>query len=115
MLSFTQMQEIAKTQNVAFFKSNCPFCTASQKLIEALLESKILDSFDIYTLGQDFDNETLTDLVSSSGWQPDGVQSIASKPQIFVQGQYVGGNFEFYKSKWNIEENMPNLKNPMRF
>jgi glutaredoxin len=115
MFSLSQMQEIAKSQNVAFFKQNCPFCTAAQKLIDALLESKVLDSFDVYMLSVDFDNETLTDLVCSSGWQPDGVQSTASKPQIFVQGQYIGGNFEFYKSEWNIGENNPNIKNPMRF
>jgi glutaredoxin len=115
MLSLIQMQEIAKTQNVAFFKSNCPFCAASQILITTLLESKILDSFEIYMLNTDFDNKTLTDLVINSGWQPDGVQSIATKPQIFLEGQYIGGNFEFYNSKWNVGENMPGLKNPMRF
>jgi glutaredoxin-related protein len=54
-------------------------------------------------------------LVSDSGWQPDGSQYVATKPQIFVDGQYIGGNFEFYNSKWNVGENMPNLMNPLRF
>lgn len=115
MLNIQQMQEIASTKNVIFYKLNCPFCIAAQKLADALVERNILKDYAIYTLGQDFDNSTLTELVSNNGWQPDGLQYTASKPQIFIQGEYINGNFEFYKSKWNLDEGMPNLKNPMRF
>jgi len=55
-----------------------------------------------------------------------------TKPQIFMnisgKAEYIGGNKEFYNSKWNLGENnskqikiknlsynTPNLKNPMRF
>jgi glutaredoxin len=115
MLTIVEMQAIAKSKNVIFYKQNCPFCTASQKLINQLLESKILDHFEVYILDKDFDNDSLGELAISIGWVPDGGQSYPSKPQIFVQGEYIGGNFEFYNSRWNVGQNMPNLKNPMRF
>jgi glutaredoxin len=115
MFTLTQMQEIAKTENVIFYKPFCPFCVAAQKLMEELVKGEILDKYSIYTLGEDFDNETLGQLASEAGWHPDGVQVYPSKPQIFVKGEYVGGNFEFYKASWNVGENRPNLKNPMRF
>jgi glutaredoxin len=115
MLSLQQMQEIANSQNVIFYKPGCPFCEAAQKLAEVLVQQQILNEYVVCVLDQDFDNQTLTQLVSPYGWQPDGQQSIAPKPQIFIGGQYVGGNFEFYKSTWNLGPNMPNLNNPMRF
>ena len=115
MFTIQEMQQIINNQNVIFNKSNCPFCIASQNLFEHMINSGYLDNYKIYTLNEDFDNQTLTDLVSFYGWQPDGVQGFCSKPQIFVQGQYIGGNFEFYNSKWNVGEGCPKLKNPMRF
>jgi glutaredoxin len=115
MLSLQEMQAIADSKNVIFYKRGCPFCVATQNLFDALANQQIVSQYVIYTLGQDFDNQTLTQLVASNGWLADGQQSVASKPQIFVDGQYIGGNFEFYKSKWNVAQDMPNLKNPMRF
>jgi glutaredoxin len=115
MLSLQEMQQITRTQNVIFGKSNCRFCTSALMLMGNLVDQKILDSYFYYHLDEDFDNETLKELLLHNGWQPDGVQSTATKPQVFIRGQYIGRNFEFYKSKWNVGENMPNLKNPMRF
>ena len=115
MLNKQQMEEISKIKNVIFYKQGCPFCVTAQKLADTLVEQKVLTEYSIYILGQDFDNQSLTELALASGWKPDGIQSIVPKPQIFIQGQYIGGNYEFYKSEWNVGKNMPNLKNPMRF
>jgi glutaredoxin len=115
MLTLKQLQEIAKIENVIFYKPFCPFCVATQKLMEELVKAGILDKYSIYILGEDFDNETLGQLATEAGWQPDGAQAYPSKPQIFIKGQYIGGNFEFYKSSWNVGEDQPNLRNPMRF
>jgi glutaredoxin len=115
MYDLQQLQEIVNNKNVIFNKIGCPFCIAAQKLAEVLVEQKVLDEYLVLTLNEDFDNQTLTELVSKNGWQPDGIQFIATKPQIFIQGQYVGGNFDFYKSSYNTGSGKPNLKNPMRF
>ena len=115
MLNLQQIQQIAETQNVIFYKPNCSFCIASKDLFDRLISLGVLENYQIYTLDKDFDNQTLTDLVCIYGWKPDGIQSFCSKPQIFIKSEYIGGNFEFYKSKWNIDTSFPNLKNPMRF
>lgn len=115
MFTLPQMQEIAKTQNVIFFKNNCPFCNASIVLLDTLVEGGHIPSYSVYTLDKDFDNTTLGQLALSAGWEPDGIQAFPSKPQIFIDGQYIGGNFELYNSQWNTGESKPNLKNPMRF
>lgn len=131
MFTLDQMLEIAKSQNVIFYKVGCPFCAASEKLMKQLKEAGILKSFNIYYLDKDFDNDTLLELVNQFGWQPESHQQYPSKPQIFINEagstEYIGGNFEFYKSRWNIGfENgkielngssfeAPKLVNPMRF
>ncbi len=128
MLTLEQMQEIAKTENVIFYKQNCPFCKASEYLFEELNKLGIVEDFSVYYLGEDFDNLTLTNLVKGFGWEPDGYQEVCTKPQIFIYGEYIGGNREFYDSKWNIgldnsgkimvegeEYHTPCIKNPMNF
>jgi glutaredoxin len=128
MLNLEQMQEIAKTENVIFYKPNCPFCKASEYLFEEIHKLGIVEDFSVYMLGEDFDNQTLTSLVTSFGWEPDGYQEVCTKPQVFVSGEYVGGNREFYESKWNLgldnsgkilvdgeEYHTPSIKNPMNF
>jgi len=32
---------------------------------------------------------------------------------VFTEGELIGGNLEFYKSKWNVGAEMPKLQNPM--
>jgi glutaredoxin len=115
MFSFDQLKDISQNSWVMFSKNNCPFCTASYKLFDTLVEMGVIDSYSVYILDKDFDNETLGKLALWAGWTPDGGQSYPSKPQIFMKGEYIGGNFEFYKSKWNLGDGMPNLRNPMRF
>ena len=115
MFTFIQMQEIAQTNYVIFAKNNCPFCTASIKLLDNLVSIGQIKTYLKYTIGEDFDDATLGQLSLWAGWKPDGGQSYPSKPQIFMKGQYIGGNFEFYKSDWNNGINKPNLINPMRF
>ncbi len=101
MFSPEKMREIAQTENVIFYKHDCPFCIASEKLMTELVARNILDSFSMYYLDEDFDNQLLTDLVKEFGWQPGSHQQYCSKPQIFVNGEFVGGNRELHKSKWN--------------
>ena len=114
-LTVEQMQEIADNNYVMFFKTGCPFCHAAEVLFIALKESGKIDDYKICILNKDFENMELGKLARNNGWIADGGQDCPSKPQIFMKGDYVGGNFEFYKSAWNIGEGMPNLKNPMRF
>lgn len=106
---------IEDSQTVVIFKHGCPFCKASTTLLDKLNEDGVISDYTVYYSGEDISNEDLTELVKEYGWEPDGTQLVASKPQIFIKGQYVGGNFEFYKSEWNLGEGKPNLENPMRF
>lgn len=115
MLNLQQIQEITKSQNVIFGKDNCRFCQASLALCNKLVELKIIDDFVYLNQDQDFDNLTLKQLLLEYNWQPQEFQNTPTKPQVFVQGRYVGDNFEFYKSKWNLGPDMPGLVNPMRF
>jgi len=124
MLDLQEMKSISKTENVIFYKLNCPFCKAAEELMKELAGLEIIKDYKIYILDKDFDNQTLTDLVIDSGWKPEGIQNFCAKPQIFIQSEYIGGNFEFYKSKWNLGQNQsgmingknsPNRTNPMRF
>jgi len=128
MLNIDQLKDIAKNENVIFYKPGCPFCKASEELFRELVEVGAIEEYSVYQLGEDFNNEELTDLVKEFGWKPDGYQEVASKPQIFIEGQYIGGNRELYISKWNIGEGETskikvgdeeidalNLPNPMRF
>jgi glutaredoxin len=114
-LTLEQMQELADSKYVIFAKESCRFCDAAEILFEELKKQEIIDDFVICMLNKDFNDTTLTQLVRNNGWVADGGQSNATKPQIFMKGEYVGGSYEFHKSRWNIEEGMPNLKNPMRF
>jgi len=109
------IERIAAGYSVAFFKPGCPFCSASAVLIQALIDTKKVDSFEIYTLDTDFTNETVLEVSSHFGWKPDGIQAFPSKPQIFINKQLIGGNREFYASNWNTGEGFPQLQNPMRF
>ncbi len=115
MLELSQINKIIKNKNVMFAKNNCPFCNASKSLFDKLVDLNCIDHYEILTLNRDIDDQTLTHLVATYGWQPDSNQHTCSKPQIFIQGEYIGGNFEFYNSKWNTGKDFPNIKNPMRF
>ncbi|MEM1312487.1 MAG: glutaredoxin [Patescibacteria group bacterium] len=129
MKTLDQLRTIAKEENTIFYKTGCPFCAASEKLFNKLQENGIINSFNIYYLYQDFNDEQLTELVTEYGWESTSQYQLnCTKPQIFIKGDYVGGNFELHKSKWNIgdtgsglllvngeEKNTPMLKNPMRF
>lgn len=114
-LSLAQMQELANSHYIIFAKESCRFCDASKILFEELKKQEIINNFTIRMLDEDFDNETLCQLVMNNGWLADGGQQYPSKPQIFMKGEYIGGNFEFYKSHWNVGQAKPNLKNPFRF
>lgn len=132
MFTLNQLQTIATSENVIFYKPNCPFCQACEKLMQALKEKQIISDFAVYYLEKDFDNETLTQMVLKFGWQPESHQLYCAKPQVFMNAsqktEYIGGNFEFYKSRWNLGDDnsgeikvngetfqAPNLTNPMRF
>jgi glutaredoxin len=110
MLTVTQMQEISKSQNVIFYKPGCPFCFASRVLLDKLVDNKKIDTYKVYMLDSDFENETLAEFIQScTTWRPTENEQFPAKPQIFLKGEYVGGNIDFYQSKWNTGEGMPNL------
>jgi len=107
------IQIISAKSPLAMLKPGCPFCIASKSLIKALADTGIITNFLIVTLGTDFDNETLLEVSSHFGWQSEGYKNYPSKPQVFIDGEYIGGNSEFYQSKWNVGAGMPKLQNPM--
>ena len=116
MFNLVQLNNITKTENVIFYKLNCPFCVATENLF--------ISNYKVYFLGADFNNQDLTELVKEQGWKPDDYQEVGTKPQIFINGEYVGGNNELYLSKWNLGEqstgkigdkDAPKMTNPMRF
>lgn len=133
------MRAMVADSNVMFFKSGCPFCEAAETLAKELVSREIISSYKVLLLDQDFSNQDLTDLVREFGWEPLYNQEFCTKPQIFILGQYIGGNREFYQSRWNTgdQEGMvylpqvvvdpqapqtestakpaPKLTNPMRF
>ena len=129
MKTLDQLTKIAKTENVIFYKVGCPFCQASENLFKQLQTNGIIDTFSMYYLQQDFSDEQLTELVKQFGWEPVAQYQLnCTKPQIFIKGEYIGGNFELHKSKWNVGtdndgkilvndqlKDTPMLKNPMRF
>jgi glutaredoxin len=115
MLSDSELSLIADNQYVIFGKTNCVFCDASKKLMEVLVDKGVVPNYVELIIDKDFTNNQLTSLVKLHGWIPEGEQDFCSKPQIFMKGEYIGGNFEFYNSDWNKGKNSPNLKNQMRF
>ena len=135
MFTLQKMKEIAKKENVIFYKQSCPFCIAAEALMKELVKSNIILDYQVYFLDKDFDNETLKELVLDPefGWKPDSHQNFPSKPQIFLnvekgKTQYIGGNKEFYNCSWNLGKNnsgkikiqnkdyqTPNKQNPKRF
>lgn len=114
-LTLEQMLELTRTCNIAFIKHHCPFCTASIKLLDELKSNKIIDDYIVKILDEDYTNQDLDKLAKAYDWESDSGQAYPSKPQIWIKGEFIGGNFEFYKSEWNLDKNMPKLANPMRF
>lgn len=109
MLTSIQLQDIVKTKNVIFFKPFCPYCIAAQFLLDRLVKDQKIQSYQVIMLGNDFDNDTLLELMQTKDWKPTSRGNYPTKPQIFIEGEYIGGNQEFYHSKWNIGQGMPNL------
>jgi glutaredoxin len=109
----SRLVEIVKNEkNVMFSKPGCPFCSASYKLLDHLVETGVIEGYSKYYNTGDYTNEELTELVTEYGWEKESeYQNNCTKPQIFLEGEFVGGNHELYLSKWNKE----NFKNPMRF
>ncbi len=129
MLNLQDLQELAGKENLILFKQGCPYCKASEELLEKLVEEKVLDGYTVKYLGEDFDNETLLELVTEYGFVPSYEGQHPSKPQIFINEagstEYFGGNDKFYESRWNLGDDWsgeirfdgrnyqtPNLENP---
>lgn len=118
---------LANQENILFVKESCAFCSTTKKLASKLEETKILKPFEIFTLDIDFSLVELKNLLKNYGWKPTDSSDLVSLPQIYIQGEYIGGNNDFYKSKYNEgDENnqievdgklikTPNKINPMNF
>lgn len=132
MHTINELKYITSKENAIFYKPGCPFCAASEVLMKILVEKNIIPDYKVYMLDKDFDNDTLLELVLAYGWKADSHQKYPTKPQIFINSNgetdFIGGNFEFYKSKWNRGDNQsgkikiadklidaPMLTNPMKF
>ena len=105
MHDLPKLQDIVTKNNIIFYKLHCNFCDSSKMLLDMLVEAGIIDKYHALLVGEDYDERDLTELVKIYGWEPDGYQLIATKPQIFLGGGYVGGNSELYQSKWNLGDN----------
>lgn len=119
-----EMKIIAKNENVIFYKPGCPFCVAAENLFKKLVELSIIPYYKICLIDSFSNNQDLTTLVKEYGWKPEGYQEVCTKPQIFINGEYIGGNRELYLSKWNLGEEgtgkirnieAPKVSNPMKF
>lgn len=119
------IQKILTEKNILFYKPGCPYCEASQRLMEALIESEIIQEYSVYYVhpSGDLTNDVLKETVSELGWSG-SQRNYPTKPQVFVHGEYVGGNDDFYNSKWNIgfqgmiqvegeKRETPELNNPL--
>lgn len=128
MFSLEKMKYMVQHENVLFAKLGCRFSDAAQKLLSNLHERGIIGDFHIFQLGIDYENKELTELVTLFGWQPEPYQTFCTKPQIFLNQEYIGGNRELHKSRYNLGENgsgvilihgknmvTPQNKNPMPF
>jgi glutaredoxin len=130
MFTLDQARQIATTKNVIFYKPGCPYCQATEQLFQNLISKGILPNYEVYYLGQDFDNETLTELVSEFDWKPKYPGAVPTKPQVFLnlrgQTEHFAGNDFFYASEWNMGQGnhgritingeifeTPGLANPM--
>ncbi|NJK71138.1 MAG: hypothetical protein HC932_02665 [Thermales bacterium] len=49
----------------------------------------------------DFSLVELKNLLENYDWEPTDSSDLVSLPQIYIQGEYIGGNNDFYKSKYN--------------
>jgi glutaredoxin len=109
MFTLPQLQTISQMENVIFYKPNCPFCFATRVLFDRLVKDKVLESYSVYIIDTDFDNPTFAEFIQTKGWSPTAASPYPSKPQIFIKGEYIAGNADFYNSKWNKGNGMPNL------
>jgi glutaredoxin-like protein len=81
MLSYINPEAIQKESITIFSKPDCPFC----KKAKALLNSKGL-KFDTLDVGDDVSMSTLK-----------AVSDSVTVPQIFIDGQLIGGSEELAK------------------
>ena len=118
------MQNQNLNKALIFYKRGCPFCQASEKLLQELVGRGLTESYEKILVEEDIDNLSLKKICDVFGWQPNGYQNYPSKPQIFINGAYINGNSDFYKSIWNSGQKIeiqgqqiqtPNLQNPMKF
>jgi glutaredoxin len=109
MLNLQDLQKLSTSDNLLLYKPGCPFCKATEELFEKLIELGIVSGFTVKYLGDDFDNETLLELVSGYGWEPKSEGQFPSKPQIFInqggKSEHFAGNDKFYQSRWNLGDN----------
>jgi glutaredoxin len=113
-------------ENIIFYKPDCEYCAASKDLFDRLIDDEIMDNYSIYYVhrDQDISNMDLKEVVQHFGWEAQDEDAIPSRPQIFIDGQLIGGNEDFYNSRWNLgdvdgiitvndqEKPAPQLKNP---
>ncbi len=91
--------------NVLFVKRDCGHCSAATKLADRLVRFGLIPDFKEFYLNEDYDISDLTELVLEFGHTLPEDKDNCSTPQVFIDGEYIGVNNDFYRSKWNKGEN----------
>lgn len=95
-LSLPALKElIRKEENVLFVKEGCPYCTKALARADELKRQGVIKDYLVQTLNKDFNDETLGKLVQDFGGQKHVHWGKATKPQIFMNGEYVGDSMAF--------------------
>jgi glutaredoxin-related protein len=101
MQSVDQLRIIAKQNYTLFFKYGCKYSKAAMELLQKLKETGVIDSFELLILGDHYDEKGITTLCEDYGIHPSGYNTKVTIPQVFMKGEYIGGNDKFYGSRWN--------------
>ncbi len=98
MSSLTELEQLVEqNQNILFIKVGCPYCARALSHADYLVEQGVITSYATRTVGQDFENPELAELVNKNGGELISSDR-ASKPQVFMQGKYIGDSQDF--SQW---------------
>lgn len=93
-MSVTQLEQIiSKEENVLFVKNGCQYCKKALEHAEKLKRSGKIRDYKVLTLGKDYDERALGNLVQKSGGRVDWGK--ATKPQIFIGRRYIGDSQAF--------------------
>lgn len=74
---------------IILYRPSCPYCQIALKTLKTILPQKDIQVIDVTTKSNEFVHFMNTQTHSS--------KKTFSVPQIFLQGEYIGGNDELQK------------------